>query len=464
MHARAHGPSGSHAPATSAVRAARRVGLQVVADAEGHALGYELLFRDATHADAGGIVSGLQATCEVLTAAVLDLGLPRRARGLTFFVNVDRQTLMSQVVEAIRPEWGVVELLETIVATSDVIARVRQLHQAGLRFALDDVDTLDDSRWALIDQVDVVKIDWQRVRREDLPAMLARVHAHGVKALAEKVESAEDVLAARSLGIDLLQGHAIARPAVIAAPSLPACSPHAVRRAQLLLQHGPSNEAVATALAFDPATVLRIWQVAELEGSGAGTVERPHALSELVADLPRPVLQAWLAVLQIADAGAIDKSWTYTGLVQARLMKVLARRVAPENLALADEAYLLGLLDHYRTTLSIAYRDPELGVRAGVRIERAIRERRGLLGAMLEFARAHYRHPTGWLPGPLAAMPGLSQSLNLIYQEAHRWAQERSEGRDTAPGVGVPFRHPSSARSTGNPVWDWSRQTTRRLP
>ncbi len=419
------------------MRPARRVALQVIADVNGLAHGYELLYRDARGTDASGIVNGMQATCEVLAAAVLDLGLPRRARGLSFFVNVDHDTLMSQVVEAIRPSWGVVELLETVVATPRVVERVRQLRQLGMRFALDDIDTPNDSRWALIDQVEIVKFDWKCVKQTELPQMLARARSHGVRVLAEKVETQADVAAARALGIDFLQGYAIAKPDLVAAPGLPATSALAVRRAWLLLQHGPSNESLATALAFDPATVWRIWQVADLDGVSAYTADRPHRISDVVADLPRPVLQAWLTILQIADAGQIDAGWTYAGLVKARLMKVMARRVAPHDLALADEAYLLGLLDHFRTTLGIAMRDPDLGVRAGARLESARRERTGLLGALLDFAQSHYVKPTGWLPTALAATPGLTRSLSTIYQEAHQWARERSETDSVLRSVSV---------------------------
>ncbi len=416
-------------------RSARRVALQVIADVNGLAHGYELLYRDARRTDASGIVNGMQATCEVLAAAVLDLGLPRRARGLSFFVNVDHDTLMSQVVEAIRPNWGVVELLESIVATPKVVERVRQLRQLGFRFALDDIDTLDDSRWALIDQVEIVKFDWKRVKPTELPQMLARARAHGVQALAEKVETDADVAVARDLGIDFLQGHAIAKPDLVVAPGLPATSALAVRRAWLLLQHGPSNESLATALAFDPATVWRIWQIADLDGVRADTADRPQQIRDVVAELPRPVLQAWLTVLQIADAGQIDAAWTYAGLVKARLMKLMARRVAPHDLVLADEAYLLGLLDHFRTTLGIAMRDPDLGVRAGARLEIALRDRTGLLGAMLEFAQLHYVKPTGWLPTALAVTPGLARSLSTIFQESHQWARERSETASVLRGV-----------------------------
>lgn len=458
------GPQAGLPDSTQSERPARRVGVQVIADVHGLAHGYELLYRDADCVDASGIVNGMHATCEVLAAAVLDLGLPRRACGLSFYVNVDRETLMSQLVEAIRPGWGVIELLESIVATQEVVARVRHLKRLGMRFALDDVTSLDDSRWALIDLVELIKVDWRTVVPGDLPPILARAREHGVKILAEKVENEQDLAQARDLGIELMQGYAIARPDVIVAPSMPPTSALALRRAWLLLQHGPSNEAVATALAFDPATTLRIWQVAELDGTRVGAADRPHVLADLVADLPRSVLQAWLAVLQIVDAGPIDRAWTYAGLVQARLMKVMARRVAPENLGLADEAYLMGLLDHFRTTLSIAYRDPDLGVRAGPRIERAMRERKGLLGALLEFAQGHFRQPTGWMPGPLSAAPGLARSLSDIHREAHLWARERSmgsatphtgaigsAGSDVFRALQVNVRHPRTVRTRQMP-------------
>ncbi len=458
------GPQAAPPERTVPERAARRVGVQVIADANGLAHGYELLYRHANGVDASGIVNGMHATCEVLAAAVLDLGLPRRARGLSFYINVDRETLMSQLVEAIRPGWGVVELLECIVVTPDVRERVRHLRQLGLRFALDDINSLDDSRWSLLDEVELIKIDWRSVRPTDLPQMIARARERGVAVLAEKVEDESEVALARAMGIELFQGHAIARPDIIVAPSMPRTSALALRRAWLLLQHGPSSEAVATALAFDPATALRVWQVAELDGTRAGTADRPHMLVDLVADLPRPILKAWLAVLQIVDAGPIDPSWTYAGLVQARLMKVLARRVAPDNLGLADEAFLMGLLDHFRTTLGIAYRDPDLGVRAGRRIEQAMREREGLLGALLEFAHGHFRQPTGWLPGPLAASPGLSSSLSIIYRESHLWARERSLGPDARQHDPIGSTWPELVRTSSLGVWQHKRPRTRQLP
>jgi hypothetical protein len=245
---------------------------------------------------------------------------------------------------------------------------------------------------------------------------------------------------------------------------MPPTSALALRRAWLLLQHGPTNEAVAMAMASDPATALRIWQVAELDGASAGTQERPHRLADLVADLSRPLLQAWLSVLQVVDSAQIDRSWTYAGLVQSRLMRVLARRVAPDNLGLADEAFLLGLVDHFRTTLGIAYRDPDLGVRAGQNIERALRERNGVLGAILEFAQGHFRQPTGWLPGPLTTMPGLAQSLSSIYREAHLWARERSLDATHLNPASIKSTWPETVRRSTTEVWNQRSTRVRRVP
>ncbi|MGY0200603.1 EAL and HDOD domain-containing protein [Leptothrix sp. BB-3] len=420
---------------------ARCVGLQVIADMQGMALGYELLYRPAGGAAAGTITDDLLATCEVLATAVLDLGLPRKTDGLSFFVNVDQQVLMSPIVEAITPGWGIVELLESVVASPAVVRRVRELRQRGMRFALDDIETLDDSRWALIADVEVVKIDWQRARRDELAQMMALARRHGVRLLAEKVERASDLEMARAMGFDLAQGYAVAVPDVIQAPGLPACMPLVLRRTRLLLQHGASCESLATALASDPATVMRIGQLVEQEGVRARSSVRPARLSELAGDVPRAVLQAWLMVLEAVDAGPVDRAWTYTGLVQARLMKVLARRVAPQDLALADEAFMLGLRHHVSTTLGIQHRDADASVRGG------------LLGSLLEFSRSQFRQPAGWLPGPLAIYPGLSQALPSIYREAHLWARERSQSGAPVNGgssAGQPVGSPGFTRGQGD--------------
>jgi hypothetical protein len=93
-----------------------------------------------------------------------------------------------------------------------------------------------------------------------------------------------------------------------------------------------------------------------------------------------------------------------------------------------------------------------------------MREREGLLGALLEFAHGHFRQPTGWLPGPLAASPGLSSSLSIIYRESHLWARERSLGPDARQHDPIGSTWPELVRTSSLGVWQHKRPRTRQLP
>jgi hypothetical protein len=116
-------------------------------------------------------------------------------------------------------------------------------------------------------------------------------------------------------------------------------------------------------------------------------------------------------------------------------MLLAARRIAPTDLTLAESAYLLGLLAHFRQTLSHVLCEPSRGVRGSVEVEDAASYRNGTLGALLELCLGMALHPEGWCPAALASR-GLQSSLRHIAQEAARWARERcsASGMELACG------------------------------
>jgi EAL and modified HD-GYP domain-containing signal transduction protein len=98
---------------------------------------YELLFR---HADVEtvNIIDHAAATATVIAHAS-ELGMEQVVGSQMAFVNVDKVGLMSDFIRFLPTDKVILEILETVQATPDVLERVRELKELGFRFALDDV-------------------------------------------------------------------------------------------------------------------------------------------------------------------------------------------------------------------------------------------------------------------------------------------------------------------------------------
>jgi EAL and modified HD-GYP domain-containing signal transduction protein len=146
-------------------------------------VGYELLFRDppATVAD---VVDHAAATTNVILNALTEIGLDRVVGQNTAWINVSREFLLSGMATTMPAGRVALEILEDQTIDAQLIDAVRELTERGYRFALDDFTFTADSL-ALLDLVEVVKLDLLALGRDGLAAEFERLSPHGVKLLAD---------------------------------------------------------------------------------------------------------------------------------------------------------------------------------------------------------------------------------------------------------------------------------------
>lgn len=279
-----------------------RFATQPILDRQGRVAATELLFRWNSRDGGVGPGLGVYATSAALCHALLDGALLstacRAASPGPLFVNLDAAGLMSPLAEAVTPDIGVIELLETVAVTKTLRQRVAQLHARGHRFALDDVQTPDDVRWSLARYADFVKIDLPAADTVRWRALISRAHALGLRVVAEKVETADERTQLSALGADLFQGYGIERPSTHSVPALAACERRVVAELYLMARAGAADLELAAQAAADPATVQRLRCIQRLVAPRA--VMPTAAIEALFASLPRPALIGWLALLNIA--------------------------------------------------------------------------------------------------------------------------------------------------------------------
>jgi EAL and modified HD-GYP domain-containing signal transduction protein len=196
----------------------RFIARQPIMDLRGRVHGYELLFR-------AGPESAFRGDGDVATRTMLDnaviFGLPQLAGVLPAFVNCTLESLMSGLVNVLPPSMTVLEILESLEPTPEMVAACRRLKCFGFRLALDDFVWKKEYE-PLIELADYIKVDFVTTGAKERRALLNKLRGSSVALIAEKVETPDEYRQAREEGFTLFQGYYFCRPVLMENRSLPA--------------------------------------------------------------------------------------------------------------------------------------------------------------------------------------------------------------------------------------------------
>jgi len=189
----------------------RYVARQPILDLRGRVHGYELLFRNGPEAAFRG--DGNLATRTMLDNTVI-FGLERLTGGLPAFVNCTREALIDNLVQVLPSGMTVLEILEDIDPTPDLLDACRKLKAAGYRLALDDF-TWREGIEPLVQIADYIKVDFSLTNATQRQALIKRLNGTTVAFVAERIETQEQYDQACAEGFTLIQGYYFCRPILI---------------------------------------------------------------------------------------------------------------------------------------------------------------------------------------------------------------------------------------------------------
>jgi EAL and modified HD-GYP domain-containing signal transduction protein len=186
---------------------------QPILDANKTLVGYELLFRDGVENSFPNINPD-EATSKLITEHHLLMGVEKITGGQQAFINFSADTLIHHFPTSIDAKSMVIEILETVPISSELLTACRELHRMGYRLALDDHDF--DAKWDIfLPYVSIIKVDVQQFNLLQISKYISRIRHHQVTLLAEKVETASEFEKLRQLGFQLFQGYFFARPEML---------------------------------------------------------------------------------------------------------------------------------------------------------------------------------------------------------------------------------------------------------
>ena len=409
------------------------LGRQPILGREQQLLAYELLFREGPilTSNRAEIVDPSQATATVIANAFTELSANEALGPYRGYINVDQEFLFNDLIEALPPKVVVLEILETVKPTPEVIARCRQLCEKGFSLAIDDVIEIDDAHRPLLELADIIKVDVLGLDAERLTGLVRQLKPFGKKLLAEKVESAEQVNLCKSLGFELFQGYYFAKPAIIVGKKLNPSQIALLRLLGLVLQDAETHE-IEYAFKVEPGLTVNMLRLTNSVGSGLTT--RITSLRHAITILGRRQLQRWLQLLIYTNpkgGGQGENPLLQLAATRGRLMELLADRLAPRNREFADQGFMVGIMSLMPALLGVAMEEILAQLPVAQRVKQALIERTGQHGQLLQLAEATEQTEPAILEEALQRVPGISlESLEDCLAQALYWANNL--GREKA--------------------------------
>lgn len=191
---------------------------QPILDLRGKVHAYELLFRDS-------LENVFRGDHEVASRTIVDnaviFGMEELAGGHPAFVNCTSEVLTGELPGVLPPGMTVLEILETVEPTPDLLAACRKLRAQGFRLALDDF-IWEPRLLPLVELADYIKVDFLRSDAQVRRQLFHQIGKNVVKMVAEKVETLEEYHLACQEGFTLFQGYYFCRPVMMEKRKIPA--------------------------------------------------------------------------------------------------------------------------------------------------------------------------------------------------------------------------------------------------
>ncbi|NEV62450.1 EAL and HDOD domain-containing protein [Thiorhodococcus minor] len=392
------------------------LGVQPIFDRERQVVAYELLFRNADGGLAGSGLDGDTASSQVIVNAFADIGVERLGRDKKLFINLTEGLLSSGLIEMLPPKRVVLEILETVKVTPELVAAVKELVGAGFEMALDDF--VYGADWdPLIALSGIIKLD---VLGDDEEVIRAKIEAiPGVRRprlLAEKVETNIQFVQCLNMGFDLFQGYYLARPRVISGKRPPENRLQALKVLARLQDDDISLQEVELLISQD---VTLSYRLLRFLGSAAVSQGRPiHNLMQAISLVGLRTIRQWAALIVLGSIGS-ESQYSFTrSLTFARFCQMVGERHLPK---LKDALFTVGLFANLDEILGVPLAEALEHLPLDASLKEALLRHAGTLGQVL--AGAAQIESVDQVSVDLPA--GLdSRDLSSYFLEAFAWAQE----------------------------------------
>lgn len=392
------------------------IGRQPIFDRSLQVFGYELLYRSADMNKAV-FSDANHATSVVMSNTFLEIGLERLVGDRLAFLNLTRAFLLGEYPIPHRHDRLVLEVLEDITIDDELVEAVQRLAKNGFKLALDDVVNPQDVE-RLLGIAHMVKVDLMQTDRSVLAEHVEVYKKHGIKMLAEKIETKEEFEWCKELGFDYFQGYFLSKPSVIKEKKLTSTK---MTIMQLLSEMQTPNiefGRIEDVIRKDVSLSYKLLRL--LNSAYYSTRSEIKSIRQALTLLGLREIRSWVSLLLMSEAENKPPELVKTAMIRGKMCELIAEEL---DLARSEAYFIVGLFSVLEALMDIPLDEILAQVPLSKEVNAALLWREGELGQMLEWVLAY--EAGDW--NKLGDYPAGSESICACYLESVEWAEELTQ-------------------------------------
>lgn len=346
---------------------------------------YELLYRSDPRAGNSVFSDGNSATSEVITQSMMVTDFSKLTNNKKAFINFTGQLILDDIPLLFDHQKMVVEVLEDVDVSDEMIDALKKLKESGYTIALDDL-VLDAKTAPLIPYADIIKVDFMLTTPFDRLIMTNQLKKHPVKLLAEKVETRTEFDEALKLGYDYFQGYFFAKPDLVVNKDIKPLSLSYLRIMEELSKPAPEYNHISEVIESDVSLAYKLLRL--VNSPSFYRRSKIKTINQALVLMGMKELKKWVALLMLRDVASSKPDELVTScLIRGKMMERMA--TTKWNSQIGTEAFLVGLMSliDVMTDRSLAEVIRDLPLEQ--QVVEAIVEEKGGLGELLTLVKSY---------------------------------------------------------------------------
>ena len=388
---------------------------QPIYDKNFRVFAYELLYRNSK-SNRAEVTDDNAATCDTILNAFMEIGIDNLVGSALAFVNLPEEFIVNEELTPLFNSQSVLEVLETVKPTPEVLEGLKRLKKEGYKIALDDFH-YKPSLMPFLEVADIVKVDVIHQTREELSEQVSKLKAYPqLELLAEKVETPEMRDHCVELGFDYFQGFFFCKPELYHQKKIKTNKNVVLNLLNKIQNPELDYDEFQDILSQD---VTLSYKLLRYINSAMFSLRREiDSIKDAVVLLGQDNVKKWLSLILMSRM-ADDKpgELIVVALIRAKMCELLAEEMYPE---IQPQMFIVGLFSVLDALMDKPMIDLMDTVILSAAIKFALLDHEGKHGEILDIVLAYEQFKFD----ELDQLSVIHQKLQTYYIDAVEWADK----------------------------------------
>ncbi len=388
------------------------VGRQQILDTKLDIYAYEILFR-GTDFDLSQQEQAASATNQVITDTLLEIGLNEIVGSALAFINFTTQNLLEKTPLHLPKDRIVIEVLENVTITQQIIDHIRDFSRKGYKIALDDF-ILTPEWLPLLEFADIIKLDIMAMPLSETLQAIEKLKPYNLKLLAEKVETLEEYETLKKAGCELFQGFFFSKPNLVSGKRLGINQNASLKLMSIVNQADIGFDELTEVISQDIGLSYKLLHY--INSAFFSLPVKIETIHHALTYLGMTEVKRWINILTLTSLSEKPLALIQNLLVRAKMCELLA----PFYQQIPEHMFLMGMLSSIDSLLDIPLDEALAQLPLAEDIKQAILYKQGIAGDILTYILYYER----WELSSINNHRNAPVDIGKIYIQSVAWSNQ----------------------------------------